>query len=142
MQTRSDDAVEIHAVVSEETMIFRRHDGANHGIPKVMMSHEAPLAARLIKKRGNDLRLKVVAWKGFGAGQRGDRNDVPFGELQGRVTLFEVVALEQGRGPRTNLQTVAQEPISADVRPTLVLGVQTSAKTGGNILRRNCLADK
>ena len=95
MQTGSDDAVKVHAMVGKETVIFRRHHGIDDGLGKILVAHQPPLAAGIVKQRGDDFRFELVAVQRRGVGKRGDGSDVSVGKLQRRRAFLEIVALKE-----------------------------------------------
>ena len=61
MQAGSKNSVKVHAMVRKEAVIFRRHDGIDDGFGQILIAHQPPLAAGIVKQRGDDFRLEVVA---------------------------------------------------------------------------------
>ena len=91
----SEDAVKVHSVMREKAVIFRRQDGVNHRLGKVLVAHQPPFGAGIVKQRGDDFRFKLVALERSPAGKWGDGGDVPVGELQRCRALLDDLTLEK-----------------------------------------------
>ncbi len=95
MQAGSENAVKVHAMVRKEAVILRRHDGIDDGLGQILIAHQPPLAAGIIKQRGDNFRLEVVARKRPVTRKRGNGSNVAIRKIQRRIALLEFIALKE-----------------------------------------------
>ena len=113
-------------MVGKEAVVLGCQNSTNQRLRQVLIPHQPPLGAGLVKKRGDDLRLQQVIVKCSLAISGGDGSDLPVAELDCGGTLLG--------------GTVRKERVAARVDLDLVPGDPVGAESAAAALRIECLA--